>query len=175
MVVERQARAHIAIRRTEDIRDADWLALRSQFWDGESEEEHYQSLKKFTATHAPYFALIANGEDGERIGFAEISVRKDYVNGTEFSPVLFLEGIFVLPPYRGMGVSRALCRAAEDWGRAHELREFASDSDIDNEVSIAAHLGLGFEETDRVVYFRKILDAPADGPPARHSEERNGE
>lgn len=175
MAVDRQARARIAIRRTEDIRDPDWLALRSAFWDGESEEEHYESLKKFISTHAPYFAFIASGEDGERLGFAEISVRKDYVNGTETSPVLFLEGIFVLPQCRGMGVSRALCLAAEAWGRAQGIREFASDSDIDNEVSIAAHLGLGFEETDRVVYFRKILDGPADDPPARHSEEYHGE
>lgn len=170
MPVDRQAGANIAIRRTEDIRDADWLALRSAFWDGESEEEHYQSLKKFTATHAPYFVFIATGKDGERLGFAEISVRKDYVNGTESSPVLYLEGIFALPQYRGMGVSRALCRAAEDWGRAQGIREFASDSDIDNEVSIAAHRALGFEETDRVVYFRKVLDGPS-----RRSEETHGE
>ena len=145
------------IRRTEDISDPDWLPLRCAFWDGESEEEHYASLVKFTTTHAPYFAFIANDEDGKAVGFAEISVRRDYVNGTQSSPVLYLEGIFVLPEYRSRGISGQICRAAEDWGRANGFREFASDSDIDNEVSIRAHLGLGFEETDRVVCFRKQI------------------
>lgn len=170
MPVDRQAGAHISTRRTEDISDPDWLALRSAFWDGESEEEHYASLKKFTTTHAPYFAFIANDDSGKRLGFAEISVRRDYVNGTESSPVLYLEGIFVLPQFRGTGVSRALCGAAEEWGRAQGIREFASDSDIDNEPSIAAHRGLGFEETDRIVCFRKPI-----GPPAGSAKENNGE
>lgn len=149
----------MSVRRTEDIRDPDWLPLRCAFWDGESEEEHYASLVKFTTTHAPFFAFIASDENGKAVGFAEVSVRRDFVNGTSSSPVLYLEGIFVLPELRGQGVSAALCRAAEDWGRANGIREFASDSDIDNELSIRAHLGLGFEETDRVVCFRKSIAA----------------
>lgn len=163
--MERHGRAQVTIRRTEDIRDPDWLPLRSAFWDGESEEEHYASLKKFTTTHAPYFAFIANDQDGRAVGFAEISVRRDYVNGTQTSPVLYLEGIFVLPEYRGQGISGALGRAAEAWGARHGFREFASDSDIDNEVSIRAHLALGFEETDRVVCFRKVIETPTAGKP----------
>jgi hypothetical protein len=35
--------------------------------------------------------------------------------------------------------------------------EFASDSEIDNAVSYAAHLQLGFEETGRVHTYRKSL------------------
>jgi aminoglycoside 6'-N-acetyltransferase I len=72
--------------------------------------------------------------------------------------VLYLEGIFVLPQHRGRGISHLLCRAAEDWGARQGIREFASDSDIDNELSIKAHLGLGFEEADRVVCFRKLIE-----------------
>lgn len=150
-------RIRFGIRRCEDIRDPDWLALRSAFWDGESEEEHFATLCKFRKEHAPYFAFIANGENGEALGFAEISVRRDYVNGCESSPVLYLEGLFVRPDCRGTGIARALCHAAEDWGAARGIREFASDSDIDNTGSIRAHLGLGFEETERVVYFRKLI------------------
>lgn len=174
--MERHGRAQVKIRRTEDIRDPDWLPLRCAFWDGESEEEHYASLKKFTATHAPYFAFIANDQDGRAVGFAEISVRRDYVNGTHTSPVLYLEGIFVLPEYRGQGISGALCDAAEEWGARHGFREFASDSDVDNEVSIRAHLGLGFEETDRVVCFRKVIDQSSAGPTRlTGSEDHHGE
>lgn len=159
-LVIQAAMGSIRIRRTEDIRDPDWLPLRCAFWDGESEEEHFASLKKFTARYSPYFALIANKDDGEAVGFAEISLRRDYVNGCETNPVMFLEGIFVLPEYRGKGISAALCRAAEEWGAAQGIREFASDSDIDNDISIKAHRGLGFEEVERVVCFRKMIAGP---------------
>ena len=61
------------------------------------------------------------------------------------------------PGYRGRGVSRLICQAAEAWGREKGCREFASDVYIDDDLSLAAHAGLGFEETERVVYFRKII------------------
>jgi aminoglycoside 6'-N-acetyltransferase I len=54
-------------------------------------------------------------------------------------------------------VARALCAAAEVWGRAQGCREFASDVTFEDRDSLAAHAGLGFEETERVVYFRKEL------------------
>jgi aminoglycoside 6'-N-acetyltransferase I len=91
------------------------------------------------------------------MGFAEVAVRGDFVNGCEHRPALFLEGIYVRPEHRGRGVARALCDAAGDWGLAQGCREFASDVYIDDHDSLAAHRGLGFEETERVVYFRKLL------------------
>lgn len=38
-------------------------------------------------------------ENGQPIGFAQCSLRHDYVEGTSSSPVGYLEGIFVLPEY----------------------------------------------------------------------------
>lgn len=159
MRLENDGPIQFEIRRCEDIRDPDWLSLRSAFWDGESEEEHLAALRKFTTTRSPYFAFIANGNSDGALGFAEIAVRRDYVNGCESTPVLYLEGIFVRPEFRGKGVSRALCRAAEKWGVDKGIREFASDADIDNDVSITMHRALGFDEIERVVCFRKLLDS----------------
>jgi aminoglycoside 6'-N-acetyltransferase I len=42
--------------------------------------------------------------------------------------------------------------------RDQGCREFASDALLDNSGSLAAHAACGFEETERVVYFRKRLD-----------------
>lgn len=155
--MNRQGTTQFKIRRTEDVHDADWLHLRCSFWDGESEEEHLRSLQKFTISHAPYFAFIANDEAGKPLGFAEISLRRDYVNSCESSPVLFLEGVYVLPQFRGLGIAAALCRAAEEWARERGIREFASDVDVGNTASIQTHLRLGFEEMERVVCFRKVI------------------
>lgn len=96
--------------------------------------------------------------DGQTVtGFAEASLRHDYVNGCETSPVAFLEGIYVAPEYRRRGIARALCDAVEEWALGHGCTEFASDAPIDNEESHQMHAALGFEEMERVVCFRKTL------------------
>lgn len=102
-------------------------------------------------------ALIAVGLGDRAIGLAEAGLRRDYVNGTESSPVAFLEAWYVDPGHRGRGVGRALIAAVEDWTRAQGCSELASDALLDNTASHAAHAACGFEETERVVYFRKPL------------------
>jgi aminoglycoside 6'-N-acetyltransferase I len=71
--------------------------------------------------------------------------------------VLFLEGIFVIPEARRAGIAKALCAAVGLWGSARACTEFASDAQIDNVHAQALHHALGFEETERVVFFRKSL------------------
>lgn len=101
--------------------------------------------------------IVALDDDGEVLGFAEGALRHDYVNGCETSPVVFLEGIYVEPHARGRGIARELSEVVGLWGRERGCTEFASDSPIDNLESHAMHRALGFEETERVVYFRKPL------------------
>jgi aminoglycoside 6'-N-acetyltransferase I len=71
--------------------------------------------------------------------------------------VAFLEGIFVEPEHRNRGLARLLCRAVETWARRLRCSEFASDVLLENTASQGMHKALGFEETERVVYFRKPL------------------
>ncbi|HLP67666.1 MAG TPA: aminoglycoside 6'-N-acetyltransferase [Rhizobium sp.] len=103
------------------------------------------------------FAVFLCEEGGSVSGFAEASLRRDYVNGCETSPVVFLEGIFVVPEFRRRGIAGRLVAAVEDWAREIGVRELASDADLVNTISHVMHRRLGFEETERVVYFRKEL------------------
>ena len=73
------------------------------------------------------------------------------------SPVAFLEGIYVEPDHRGTGVARRLVAAIETWARQSGCSELASDAAISNVASQQMHEALGFTETQRVVYFRKVL------------------
>ena len=60
-----------------------------------------------------------------------------------------------------------LMQAAEAWARNQGLKEIASDTQIENAGSIQAHKALGYEEVERLVCFRKALDAsgaPQDAP-----------
>lgn len=96
-------------------------------------------------------------DDNEPIGFAQCQLRHDYVEGTESSPVGYLEGIYVADGHRHRGHARALLEACESWARAHGCTEFASDCELDNEASLAFHLHAGFEEANRIICFAKKL------------------
>ena len=95
--------------------------------------------------------------DGRAVAFAECSLRHDYVEGTDSSPVGYLEGIFVEEAYRKKGAAAELLRACETWAKEKGCAEFASDCELDNTDSLRFHLALGFEEANRVICFTKKL------------------
>jgi len=144
---------------TSDPNDLSWLALRREFIPEVEASEQRAFLQAFARDSFAFRAFVAQDSRDGLLGFAEVAVRTDFVNGCEHRPALFLEGIFVRPEHRGRGIARSLCDAAARWGLEQGCREFASDVYIDDHDSLAAHLGLGFEETERVVYFRKSLAA----------------
>jgi aminoglycoside 6'-N-acetyltransferase I len=129
----------------------DWAALRRALWPDADEGEVTRMLKE----PARFAAFIARKVDAGAIGFAEASLRHDNVNGCETSPVGFLEGIYVVPLFRRRGVAASLLRAVEQWTLAQGACELASDALIDNVDGHRMHAALGFQETERVVGFRK--------------------
>ena len=134
-----------------------WLELRLALWPHHEREEFAAEIARLLADPGETLNLIARDEAGEAMGFAEAALRHDYVEGCGTSPVVFLEGIYVAPAFRRRGVAAALVGAAEDWGRRNGCTEFASDAALTNLDSHAMHRALGFEETARVVYFRKEI------------------
>ncbi len=135
--------------------DPAWLRLRSQLWPQVSEAEHRRDMA--SALARGHFVRLALGAGGTALGLVEASRRVDYVNGTESSPVGFLEGLFVAAGSRRQGIARVLVDSVAAWALAGGCRELASDSLLDNSAAHAAHRALGFEETERVVYFRRCL------------------
>jgi aminoglycoside 6'-N-acetyltransferase I len=114
-------------------------------------------MAAIVATPFSKAAFVAHDELGHPQGFIEAALRHDYVNGTTTSPVAFLEGIYVATACRRHGVARQLVTAAEGWAISCGCIEFASDALLDNAQGHAMHAALGFQETERVVYFRKLL------------------
>ncbi|MFN7124500.1 MAG: aminoglycoside 6'-N-acetyltransferase [Allorhizobium sp.] len=134
-----------------------WAGLRHQLWPHLSLEEHQAEIVDALSQPERLIAFLCMSPDGTAVGLAEASIRTDYVNGCETSPVAFLEGIVVDPAMRRRGVAALLVAAVSDWARSKGLSELASDAELHNTVSHAMHGALGFEETQRVVYFRKAL------------------
>jgi aminoglycoside 6'-N-acetyltransferase I len=147
--------SEISIRRAtcEDI--PEWLRMRHTLWSTSPLEDLRWGLEEVLADprQAVFLAVRA---DGNPCGFLETRTR-DYGEGCETSPVGYIEGWYVDEDVRNQGIGRRLVQAAEDWARSLGLTEMCSDTWLDNESSIQAHLKLGYEETDRLVHFAKKL------------------
>ena len=102
-------------------------------------------------------AVFLAEEGSTAIGFAQCQLRHDYVEGTDTSPVGYLEGIYVRPEYRRKGIAKALLAACEAWAREQGCQEFASDCELTNYDSFRFHLALGFLEANRIICFTKKL------------------
>ena len=96
-------------------------------------------------------------KDGKCVGLALVSLRHDYVEGCVSSPVGYLEGICVDEKYRKAGIASALCAECEEWAKRKGCSEFASDCEFDNDASCRFHLNVGFEETNRIIHFKKNI------------------
>jgi aminoglycoside 6'-N-acetyltransferase I len=145
------------IERCASLDQPGWLDLRLALWSDATADEHRGYMAIALAQPERFLQLMVYDAQRQPIGFIEGSIRGDYVNGTESSPVGFVEGVYVVPAWRRKGIARLLFDAIGDWARARGCRELASDALIDNEVSQRAHRALGFRETERVVYFARPL------------------
>lgn len=134
---------------------SDWCELREALWPETTAREHEREIAAMLDMRDRYAAFMAVSDTAGILGFAEASIRCDYVNGCDTSPVVFLEGVYVRSEVRRNGVAKALIQYVEQWGVEHSCEEFASDTDVSNVNVHALHQALGFEETERVIFFRK--------------------
>jgi aminoglycoside 6'-N-acetyltransferase I len=136
----------------------DWVRMRDALWPG-SLADHEIETRRYFQNRLELPVVFVAESDGQIVGFLELDLRK-YAPGCASSPVPFIEGWYVDAPFRGNGIGRALVDAAERRARAMGHDEIGSDAEIDNAEGIAAHRALGYEETDRVVSFRRSLREP---------------
>ena len=142
--------------------EPDWLDLRAALWPHSPVPSHLKEMQQLLSEPHRFGQFLARNAQGVAVGLVEASVRTDYVNGTSTSPVGFLEGIYVRPDCRQQGVATALVQRAMQWAGAQGCSEFASDTSVDNPISLGMHRKLGFVETERVVYFRKPIEPSSD-------------
>jgi aminoglycoside 6'-N-acetyltransferase I len=134
----------------------DWAAMRTALWPDEPLELHAREIEALLDGAAAW-GFIAQAMDGAPAGFAELALRS-YANGCKSRPVPFLEGIWVAEPLRRRGIGAKLIAHIEGFARARGYREIGSDALLANHASHDAHHAWGFAETERVIYFRKLLD-----------------
>jgi aminoglycoside 6'-N-acetyltransferase I len=152
------------VRKMADSDKPKWLELRRALWPDCPAARH--SLEMDQCQRSDGVVLLAEGSDGQALGFAEVSVRREHVEGTSSAPVAYLEAWFVVPAHRGQGVGRALIKNAESWALDAGFSELASDAECDNQEAIQAHKNLGFREIGSSVHFVRPLRKPKAEPGA---------
>lgn len=137
-------------------RDARILAeLAIRMWRDNTAEDLGKEFEKLIANDKS--GVFIKYVDNKAIGFAQCQLRTDYVEGTETSPVGYLEGIFIDEKYRRCGYAKELLCACEKWAKEKNCSEFASDCELENIDSLYFHIAMGFEEANRIICFRKDL------------------
>ena len=101
-----------------------------------------------------FFAIQAE----QIMGFVNVSVRSDYVEGATSTPVGYLEALYVKPEFRDQGIARDLCVQAETWAMENGCTQMGSDTWDWNKASIEFHKKLGFKEEDILVHFIKDIE-----------------
>lgn len=137
----------------EDIQTVAKLAVK--MWDPASEDELAAGFEELLDNPEAVIFIASAGDSA--IGFAQCQLRHDYVEGTESSPVGYLEGVFVEEDFRKRGYGKLLISACEVWVGEQGCTEFASDCELGNEASLAFHLRCGFEEANRIICFAKRI------------------
>ncbi len=133
----------------------EWLRMRLLLWPDVESSDLLQEMDRILEdAMTPVFVLERPA--GGLAGFLEASTRK-YADGCVTAPVGYIEGWFIDEDLRGQGFGGQLVRAAENWARSQGLKEMGSDTWLDNEGSIRAHLALGYEEVERLIHFAKTL------------------
>jgi len=111
-----------------DTKDAAvWERLRRDLWpDGAA--DHAGEIQSFfeSTLEEPVAVMVAENPAGEIVAFSELSIRGD-VAGLEGQRVGYVEGLYVVPKARHMGIARLLLRAAHEWARRQQCAAFASD------------------------------------------------
>lgn len=147
------------IRKVNENDRAEWARMRSRLYshpDIQEIDDWYQAANSGGTSLVGVAVLVADRGDGSLAGFVEIGSRP-YAEGCETSPVAYLEGWYVDPDDRRDGLGARLVEAAEAWALSHGFGEIASDTEIENNISLKAHLALGYEEVERQICFKKRL------------------
>lgn len=136
-----------------DVKEVADLAV--LMWDSHFVDDLIQEFHTIMSNGKAVFFL--KYENGMPIGFAQCQLRYDYVEGTETTPVGYLEGIFIKEGYRHKGYAKELLAQCEAWVKGCGCQEFASDCEIDNINSLQFHKAMNFAEANRIICFTKTL------------------
>jgi|GEM_PF-127837 len=131
--------------------EKEWIELCIALWPDTTAQDLIEGRAAYKLSDFLYYI------DDEAVAFISLSVRHEYVEGTETPPVGYLEGIYVKPAFRKRAIARELVSYAKEWAFSQGCNEMASDVELHNEDSQLFHEKIGFAEANRVVCYSMNL------------------
>lgn len=96
-------------------------------------------------------------EEDNPVGFAQVSLRYDFVEGASSSPVAYLEGLYIKDKFRHKGYAKELIDTCIKWARDNKCTEIASSSLLQDSNSQIFHKSIGFNQVCQKVHFIKEI------------------
>jgi GNAT superfamily N-acetyltransferase len=153
----------IIIRTITAADKSEWLRMRKDLWPKDPPEQLLSEMDQIL--HSPGIVLGAETSDRKLVGFAEVSIRNEYVEGSTGNPTGYIEGLEVDESCRQQGIGRQLLLAAEKWCKDQGLAEIGSDTDLKNLKSLRVHQSAGFKvAASSMNFIKKIGERKAAGP-----------
>ena len=148
----------VTMRKAESSDGESWIRMRRALWPECPDSGHELEVNQIFASNGNVFFVESSLSD--IVGFVEVSLRCDHVEGTTTTPIPCLEGWTVDPSFRAMDIGKALVRSVEDFALQSGFTEIASDAEIKDPISIEIHKLLGFREAGRTVHrtFHKVVN-----------------
>ena len=135
---------------------SEWLEMGLLFYSKHPEEKIRKEFKEILDSKKEA-VFIAKNEDNTPLGFMNVSIRSDYVEGSKTSPVGYIEVIYAKKEHRKKGVAKQLFKEAEKWFVQKKLSEIGSDVEIHNHISQKFHKSLGFKKGETMVHYIREL------------------
>ena len=145
----------IRIHRAKSFDEDEWLRLRTLLWPSCPPSQHRTEMTEYLEGIGKA-VFVAAARSRKLSGFLEATIRP-FAEGCETEPVGYIEGWYVDADVRRRGIGKRLVLAAEGWARKKACVEMGSDCLLENRVSLRAHRAIGYEETERLIHFRKRL------------------
>ena len=125
-----------------------WATLCTELWPENTIEAMLKERETIPLAHEFLYY-----KDNQPVAFISLSLRQDYVEGTDGNPVAYLEGIYVKAEFRRMGIAQELFEFAKIWGKEKGCAQLASDCELGNVESFNFHTSIGFTEANRLICF----------------------
>ena len=134
-----------------------WSEMRTDLWP-KTDDRHMSEIEEyFSGSSIDIVQVYVVEVVLEAVGFLELNIR-NFAEGSRSPQLPYVEAWYIKPEYRGNGYGASLMKQAEKWAASKGYSELASDTEVENDLSIAMHKHLGFVETERVVCFLKKLN-----------------
>ncbi len=134
-----------------------WVQLALLLWPDNSFQEMVETFLGILDSQKKIAFLCRIGQD--YVGFINVSIRVDYVEGSDSNPVGFVEGVYVKERYRRQGIAQRPVTRGEEWARSLGCSQMGSDIERHNTASYDFHTRVGFREADRIICFIKDIES----------------